>query len=91
MTKSIGRRLNRLEEFFLPMPESPHTRSLRLRLEAARRRCGIPPLSQKRATELMGKSIVEILHLGGPRAANRSNAQALLSSRETSHEGGRTS
>jgi hypothetical protein len=35
-----------------------------VRLEEARRRCGLPPISPERLAELRGKSIIEILESG---------------------------
>ena len=71
MMRLIDRRLRRLEERCLPAVESWQTRRLRERLEAARLRCGLPPISPERLAELRGKSIVEILHSGRQRAAAR--------------------
>jgi hypothetical protein len=60
--RAIARRLNRLEERFGTAAESWETRHLRVRLEAADRRSGLPPISAERLAELRGKSIVEILN-----------------------------
>jgi hypothetical protein len=60
--RAIARRLNRLEERFGTAEESWETRHLRVRLEAADRRCGLPPISPERLAELRGKSMVEILN-----------------------------
>jgi hypothetical protein len=62
--KTILRRLHRLEEQFQPSIESPQDRYLRMRLEAARLRCGLPQPSPERLAELKGKSIAEILNSG---------------------------
>lgn len=69
--RSIARRLHRLEERFGPVVESGHTRHLRMRLEAARLRRGLPPISPDRLAWLKDKSIVEILNAGRQRAAWR--------------------
>jgi hypothetical protein len=66
--RAIGRRLNRLEEAFLPRKESWETCHSRARLEAARRRCGLLPISPERLAQLTGKSIAEILISGRQRA-----------------------
>jgi hypothetical protein len=66
--RAIARRLKRLEERFGPAEESWKTRHLRVRLEAARWRCGLPPISPERLAELRGKSIVEILYSSRQRA-----------------------
>ena len=67
--RAIARRLKRLEERFGTAEESWETRQLRLRLEAADRRCGLPPISRERLAELRGKSMVEILDSSRQRAA----------------------
>jgi hypothetical protein len=67
--RAIARRLKRLEERFGTAEESWETRRLRLRLEAADRRCGLPPISAERLAELRGKSKAEILDSSRPRAA----------------------
>jgi len=51
--------------------ESWGTRDLRMRLEAARLRCRLPPISPERQAELKGRTIVGILHSGRRRAAAR--------------------
>ena len=63
--RAILRRLDRLEKRFgLAEPsavESSETQQLRMRLAAARLRCGSPPISAERQAELKGLSIPEIL------------------------------
>ena len=71
MIRLIDRRLRRLEERCGPAFESWQTRRLRERLDAARLRRGLPPISPVHLAELRGKSIVEILHSGRQRAAAR--------------------
>ena len=65
--KVIVRRLQRLEERYLPAIESEQTRYLRARLDAARLRCGLRPSSPERQAELKGTSIVAILDSGRQR------------------------
>ncbi len=67
--KAILRRLHRLEERHAPAVESEATQYLRGRLEAARLRCGLRPISPERLLELRGMTIVAILHLGRYRAS----------------------
>ena len=67
--RAIARRLKRLEERFGTAEESWETHKLRLRLEAADRRCGLAPISPERLAELRGKSKAEILDSSRPRAA----------------------
>ena len=69
--RAITRRLRRLEERFGTAVESVETRHLRMRLDAARLRCELPPISPDRLAVLRGKSIVEILKAGRQRAAWR--------------------
>ena len=70
--RAILRRLDRLEKRFgLAEPsavESSETQQLRMRLAAARLRCGSPPISPERQAELRGKSVVEILLAARQRA-----------------------
>ena len=68
--RAIARRLRRLEERLGPPPETWETRHLQARLEAARRRCGLPPRSPERLAALRGMSIVDILK-SHRRGANR--------------------
>ena len=68
--RAIARRLRRLEERLGPPLETWQTRHLQARLEAARRRCGLPPPSPERLAELRGMSIVDILK-SHRRGANR--------------------
>ena len=67
--RGIARRLCRLEERFRPAVESREMRDVRARLEAARLRCGLPPISPERLAELKGMTVVDILLLGRQRAA----------------------
>src|ERR1700686_1170870 len=55
--RAIARRLQRLEERWRPAVESEATRQLRARLEAARLRCGSPPVSPARVLQLRGMTI----------------------------------
>ena len=66
---TIARRLRRLEERFRPAVESEKTREVRERLEAARLRSGLPPISAERLAELRGMGTVAILHAARLRAA----------------------
>jgi hypothetical protein len=70
--RANARRLHRLEERFGTTVESLETLYLRMRLKAARLRCGLPLISPDRLAWLRGKSIVEILKAGRQRAAWRS-------------------
>jgi hypothetical protein len=67
--RAIARRLRRLEERFGPPLETWHSRQLRARLEAAHRRCGLPPIPPERLAELRGMSMVDILIAGRQRVA----------------------
>ena len=67
--RAIARRLRRLEERLGPPPETWETRHLQARLEAARRRCGLPAPSPERLAALRGMSIVDILKSHRQRAA----------------------
>jgi hypothetical protein len=74
---TIIRRLRKLEKRFGPPVETEHTRRLRARLEAGRRRlaeaqergewCG--PVSDYDGENLAGLSVTEILHRGRERVA----------------------
>ena len=75
--RAIARRLHRLEERFRPV-ESEKTRELRERLEAARLRAGLPPISPERLAELRGMGIVAILHSGRLRAAVAQDEASVL-------------
>jgi hypothetical protein len=65
--RDISRRLDRLEERLGlagrrgPAVESWETRVLRLRLEAARKRSGSPPISEERRAEIRGLTVADIL------------------------------
>ncbi len=77
--RAIVRRLQRLEGRLAPAMESRETRGLRARLEAARQRCGLPPIPPERIAELIGRSIGEILHSGRPSyMASHCDSPALL-------------
>jgi len=71
--KSISRRLDRLEERSGiqcgPVVESWEARELRLLLEAARLRSGLPPISRERRAELKGRSVSGILDSARRQAA----------------------
>jgi hypothetical protein len=67
--KDIAKRLHRLEKRFGAEVESGETRSLRARIEAARRRCELQPISPKRLAEWRGMNIVAILNSGRQRTA----------------------
>jgi hypothetical protein len=60
----MERRLRRLEERFRGPVESELARRVTARLEAARRRYGVPPPPAERLAQIRGMSIVEILHAG---------------------------
>ncbi len=62
--KATVRRLHRLEERYLPAFENGQIRYLRARLEAARLRCGLRPITLERQSQWKGMSIVAILHSG---------------------------
>src|SRR2546427_2231325 len=66
--RATARRLRRLEERLGPARESWQTQHLQARLKAARRRCGLPPISPARLAELRGMSRTEILLIGRRRA-----------------------
>ena len=67
--KTIARRLHKLEERLTPAADDAQTTRLRSRLESARLRCGLPPLSAERQDNCRGMSLVEILNAGRRRAA----------------------
>jgi hypothetical protein len=67
--KAVAKRLRRLEQRWRPAVETHETRRLRTRLEAARLRCELPPISAERLNELRRMSIVEILNSGRCRAS----------------------
>jgi hypothetical protein len=67
--KTIEMRLRRLEARLGAEPETWEALRLRARLEAARRRCGLPPPSAERLAELRGRSIVDILKAARQRFA----------------------
>jgi len=67
--RAVARRLHRLEERFGLAVESSEKRDLRARLDAARLRGGLPPISPERLAELRGMSAVQILYSGRLRAA----------------------
>jgi hypothetical protein len=69
--RALVRRLRRLEERTGPTVETQETRHLRARLEAARLRCGLTPISSGRFADLRHMSIVTILHSGRQRAGAR--------------------
>jgi hypothetical protein len=62
--RTISKRLRRLEERIGPPLETGQTQHLRARLEAARRRCGLPAIFPERLAELRDMSIVDILMAG---------------------------
>jgi hypothetical protein len=69
---AISKRLHRLERRLGTAVENEATRYLRVRLENARLRCGLPPASPERLAWLRGMTIPQILHSGraaGSRAA----------------------
>lgn len=63
----LERRLWRLERRLRPVAAA----RLLARLEAARLRCGLPPISPERETESRKMSLIEILHAGRERARLR--------------------
>ena len=67
--RMIARRLRALERRCAPAAANEQTSRLLARLEAARRRCGLPTPSAERQSELRHMSIVEILHRGRKRVA----------------------
>ena len=67
---NLRRRLSKLEKKQMgTAAESEQTRYLRMRVENARLRCGLPAPSPERLAELRGMTVVQILHLGRQRAA----------------------
>jgi hypothetical protein len=66
---AISKRLHRLEGRLGTAVESEANRYLRVRLENARLRCGLPPPSPERLAELRGMTVSQILHSGRQRAA----------------------
>jgi hypothetical protein len=80
--RAIARRLDRLEERFGlaqrcgPAVENWETRHLRMRLEAARLRCGSPPISPERQAELRGMRVVHILNAARQRAAGARHSES---------------
>lgn len=72
--RAIVRRLRRLEQHLGDAVETWQTHYLQAHLEAARRRCGLPPISPQRLAELRGMSVIEIL-LNGRRRAKRKAAE----------------
>jgi hypothetical protein len=60
--RAMARRLDRLEQRLGPAGESQGTRQLLARLEAARRRCELPPPSPEPSAELRGMSVAAILN-----------------------------
>jgi hypothetical protein len=69
--RNIAKRLHRLEEQFGPEVETAATRYVRMRIEEARLRCGLPPISPERLAELRGMSLIEILNSGRQKARQR--------------------
>ena len=67
--RAIARRLHRLEQRLGPPVESRETRAVLARLEAARLRHGLPPISPERTSELRVMSITQILNAARQRAA----------------------
>ena len=77
MTRTISRRLGRLEDRLGFGPETEDHRRLRERLVSARRRLAewraherLPPEEERQHENLTGLSIVDILHRGRARACN---------------------
>ena len=72
--KAMDRRLRRLERRLAPAVECKASLELYARMEAGRRRLGLPPVSPEqraeRSAELRGMSIHEILHAGRQRVAD---------------------
>jgi hypothetical protein len=66
--RAIVRRLRRLEARLGPSMASWQVTRLQERLEAAGRRCGLPPSSPERLAELRNRSVAEILAAGRQRA-----------------------
>jgi hypothetical protein len=77
----MQRRLRRLEERFRGPVENEWARRVTARLEAARRRSGVPPPPAERLAQIRGMSIVEILQGGQATDASRQ----LLPCRADSH------
>lgn len=71
--RDFSKRLQRLEKQFGPAVESAQARNLRRRLEIARLRCGVRPISPERQAELGTLNITEILHSGREQAALKPN------------------
>jgi hypothetical protein len=76
--RAIARRLRRLEERFGPPVETWETRRLRARLDAARLRCGLLPISPERPAKLRGMTIPEILNSSRKLAARQRCANETL-------------
>ncbi len=62
--RAIVKRLRALEQRFGPEVEGAETRQLRARLEVARQRCKLPPISPERQAEVRNMSIAGILACG---------------------------
>jgi hypothetical protein len=67
--RAIARRLQRLERRLGPAVESPETRLVLARLEAARLRRGLAAISPQRMEELRGMSVCRILNDARQKAA----------------------
>ena len=67
--RDVARRLRALERRFAPEVASEQTLRLLARIEAGRRRCGLPPPSPERVAETRNMGIVVILHRGRERVA----------------------
>jgi hypothetical protein len=65
---NLRRRIRKLEKRLGPGAESEKSRYMRMRLENARRRCGLLPPTPERLAELRGMTVTQILHLGRERA-----------------------
>ena len=65
--RSYERRLRRLESRLRPAADTALSRYIAARLEAARRRCGLPEPTERLAP-IRGKSIVALLNEGRERA-----------------------
>ena len=74
--RAIARRLDRREERFGPPIESWGTRAVLARLKAARRRCGLAPISLQRPAELRGMRVVDILNAARQRAAGARHSES---------------
>jgi hypothetical protein len=67
--RALAKRLRALEQRFGPEVASAETMRVLARLEAARRRCSLPPISPERQAELRGMSVAPILICGRQKVA----------------------